>query len=120
MTALRAATVVLATGLAFVMGGATAQYYPPGPPGVRMGSPIPVEQDDDIYAPPPPANYPRAPQAVYPGHQVYPGQQQPPCDSRDQHETMPAPAQGTYGPTQADNQLLRERGITPQLLVTTA
>ncbi|HYW59590.1 MAG TPA: L,D-transpeptidase [Xanthobacteraceae bacterium] len=120
MTALRAATVVLATGLAFVMGEATAQYYPPGPPGVRMGPPIPVEQDDDIYAPPPPANYPRAPQAVYPGQQAYPGQQQPPYDTRDQRQAMPAPAPGTNFPPPADYQWLRERGINPQGSVATA
>jgi lipoprotein-anchoring transpeptidase ErfK/SrfK len=119
MTALRATTLVaVATGLVFVMGDATAQYYPPGPnnpppyaPGVRMGPPMPVEQADDqpdIYAPPPPPYHgPRPPQAMYPG------QDQPPYDSRDQRQAMPAPAPGTSFPPPANYQWLHDRGANP-------
>ena len=59
MKTLRAVTLVaLATGLTFVVGEASAQYYPSGPAyppaavGPRMGPPMPVDADDPDYAPP--------------------------------------------------------------------
>ena len=110
MTTLRAATVVvLATGLAFVLGDASAQYYPPGPayypppPGQRMGPPqMAGEQDDgpDVYAPPPPPNYRGGPPQT-----VYPGQTQP---YGQQQQAMPAP--GTNFPPPANYPWVRERG----------
>ncbi len=113
MKALHAVTwVALATGLTFVVTGASAQYYPsapayPAPAGARMGPPVPVDADDGPdYAPPPPPYYgPRPPAAVYPGPAPEPyGQRQaypaPP----------PAPATGTNFPPPADYPWVRERG----------
>ena len=114
MRALRAVTwVALATGLTFVAGEASAQYYPSGPAyppaavGPRMAPPMPVDAGDEPdYAPPPPPYYgPRPPAAVYPGPAPEPyGQRQaypaPP----------PAPAAGTNFPPPADYPWVRERG----------
>ena len=116
MRAMRAVIVVaLATGFAFVVSEASAQYYPPGPdypparvgPGVRYAPPMPVERADegpDIYAPPPPPYYgPRPPEAMYPG---------PPPESHGQRQAYPAPAPaaGTNFPPPADYPWVRERG----------
>jgi lipoprotein-anchoring transpeptidase ErfK/SrfK len=110
MTALRAVTwVALATGLTFVAGEASAQYYPSGPgyPPPRMAAPMPVDVDDPDYAPPPPPYYgPRPPAAVYSG---------PPPESYGQQRQAypappPAPAAGTNFPAPADYPWVRERG----------
>ncbi len=113
MKALHAVTVVaLATGFTLVVGEASAQYYPSGPAyppaavGPRAAPPMPVEADDQDYAPPPPPYYgPRPPEAVYPGQpEPYYGQRQaypaPP----------PPPAAGTNFPPPADYPWVHERG----------
>jgi lipoprotein-anchoring transpeptidase ErfK/SrfK len=103
--------VVLATGLSFVVSGASAQYYPSGPAyppaavGPRAAPPMPVDADDPDYAPPPPPYYgPRPPAAVYPSQPEAYGQRQaypaPP----------PAPAAGTNFPPPADYPWRREQG----------
>src|ERR1700760_1144648 len=100
MTNLRAVTLVaLATGLTFVVGEASAQYYPPAPAyppaavGPRMGPPMPVDVDDPDYAPPPPPYYaPRPPAAVYPGPAPEPYGQ------RQAYPAPPPPAAGTNFP----------------------
>jgi lipoprotein-anchoring transpeptidase ErfK/SrfK len=105
MTTLRAVTLVaLATGFTFVVGGASAQYYPSGPAyPPRAAAPMPADADEPDYAPPPPPYYgPRPPAAVYQGQpepyrQAYPA---PP----------PAPAPGTNFPAPADYPWVRERG----------
>ncbi len=97
----RAATllVALATGLAFAMGEAQAQYYPSGPyqPGVRLGPPMPVEDADDgpdIYAPPPPPTYSRRPvEAPYPGQA-----QQPPYEFARPAPSAPGAGSGHQFP----------------------
>jgi lipoprotein-anchoring transpeptidase ErfK/SrfK len=118
MTTLRAAIMVaLATGLAFAVTEANAQYYPSGPnyqapPVVRMGPPMPVEQadDDDLYAPPPPPNYvPRPPQGVYPSQQPYPS---------GQMQAAPAPAPGTNLPPPADYPGVHQRAGYPAPVAT--
>jgi lipoprotein-anchoring transpeptidase ErfK/SrfK len=110
MRALRAVTwVALATGLTFVVTGASAQYYPSGPaypPPARMGPPVAVDADDPDYAPPPPPYYgPRPPAAVYPA---------PAPESYGQRQAYPAPppapAAGTNFPPPADYPWVRERG----------
>jgi len=121
MRALRAATVVaLATGIAFAIGEADAQYYPSGPnyppPGaaVRVGPPMPVEQADDadLYAPPPPPNYvPRPPQPIYPGQAQQP---YPP----GQMQAAPAPAPGTNFPPPADYPWVHQRSGYPAPVAT--
>jgi lipoprotein-anchoring transpeptidase ErfK/SrfK len=101
MTTLRAVTLVaLATGFTFVVGGASAQYYPSGPVyPPRAAAPMPADADD--YAPPPPPYYgPRPPAAVYQG-QPEPYRQAYPA---------PAPAPGTNFPAPADYPWVRERG----------
>ncbi len=112
MTALRAVILVaLATGLTFVAGGASAQYYPSGPAypppavGPHAAPPMPVDVDDPDYAPPPPPYYgPRPPAPVYQGQPEPYGQRQaypaPP----------PPPAPGTNFPAPADYPWLRDRG----------
>jgi lipoprotein-anchoring transpeptidase ErfK/SrfK len=124
--------VAVATGLAFVVAAANAQYYPSGPnyppppgpaayppgPAVRLGPPMPVEQADDadLYAPPPPPNYvPRPPQPLYPGQaqQPYP-QPYPP----GQMQAAPAPAPGTNFPPPADYPWTRQRGGYPAPVAT--
>jgi lipoprotein-anchoring transpeptidase ErfK/SrfK len=105
MTALRAVTwVALATGLTFVVGGASAQYYPSGPGyPPRAAAPMPVEADEPDYAPPPPPYYgPRPPAAVYPS--------QPEPYGQRQAYPAPPPAAGTNFPPPADYPWLRERG----------
>ena len=112
MKTLRAVTLVaLATGLTFVVGEASAQYYPSGPAyppaavGPRMGPPMPVDADDPDYAPPPPPYYgPRPPAAVYPGPPPEPYGQ------RQAYPAPPAPANGTNFPPPADYPWVRERG----------
>jgi lipoprotein-anchoring transpeptidase ErfK/SrfK len=111
MKALHAVTwVALATGLTFVVGEASAQYYPSGPayPAPRMGPPMPVDADEGPdYAPPPPPYYgPRPPAAVYQGPAPEPyGQQRQAYPA-----PPPAPAAGTNFPPPADYPWLRERG----------
>ena len=122
MRALRTVTwVALATGVAFAVTEANAQYYPSGPnypppPGaaVRMGPPMPVEQADDadMYAPPPPPNYvPRPPQPIYPGQAQQP---YPP----GQMQAAPAPAPGTNFPPPADYPWVHQRGGYPAPVAT--
>jgi len=117
MKALRAVTMVaLATGLTFVVSGASAQYYPPGPayppaavgPPSRLAPPVPVDEADEgpnVYAPAPPPYYgPRPPEAIYPA---------PPPESRGQRQAYPAPpppAAGTNFPPPADYPWVRDRG----------
>jgi lipoprotein-anchoring transpeptidase ErfK/SrfK len=104
--------VALATGLTFVVGEASAQYYPSGPAypppaavGPRMGPPMPVDADDPDYAPPPPPYYgPRPPAAVYPGPAPEPYGQ------RQAYPAPPAPAAGTNFPAPADYPWVRDRG----------
>jgi lipoprotein-anchoring transpeptidase ErfK/SrfK len=117
MKALRAATLVaLATGIAFAVTEANAQYYPSGPnypapgPAVRVGPPIPVDQADDppdAYSPPPPANYaPRPPEPIYPGQAQQP---YPPA----QMQAAPTPAPGTNFPPPADYPWVHQQGSYP-------
>jgi len=102
MNALRAATwVALATGFAFVLGEASAQYYPSGPvyPSgpAYPGGPAYGPDDQQSYAPPPPPNYaPRPPQPIYPGQAA-----------------MPAPAAGTNFPPPADYPWVHDRNAYP-------
>jgi len=113
MNALRAATwVALATGFAFVLGEASAQYYPSGPvypagpayPGGPAYGPPPGD-DQQSYAPPPPPNYaPRPPQPIYPG---------PAAQPYDQRQAMPAPAAGTNFPPPADYPWVHDRNAYP-------
>src|SRR4029077_19851432 len=110
MKTLRAVTwVALATGLTFVVGEASAQYYPSGPayPAPRMGPPMPVDADEGPdYAPPPPPYYgPRPPAAVYSAPPPEPYGQQ-----RQAYPAPPAPAAGTNFPAPADYPWMRERG----------
>jgi lipoprotein-anchoring transpeptidase ErfK/SrfK len=114
--------VALATGLTFVVGEASAQYYPSGPayPAPRMGPPMPVDADDGPdYAPPPPPYYgPRPPAAVYPGpppepygqRQAYPAPPPEPYGQRQAYPAPPAPAAGTNFPPPAEYPWVRERG----------
>ena len=110
MRTLRVVTwVALATGLTFVVGEASAQYYPSGPayPAPRMAQPVPVDVDDPDYAPPPPPYYgPRPPAAVYPA----PAAPEPYGQQRYQAAPPPAPAAGTNFPPPADYPWVRERG----------
>jgi lipoprotein-anchoring transpeptidase ErfK/SrfK len=110
MRALRAVTLVaLATGFTFVVGGASAQYYPSGPAyPPRAAPPMPVDEPD--YAPPPPPYYgPRPPAAVYPS-QPEPYGQRLAYPSQSYPAPPPAPAAGTNFPPPADYPWLRERG----------
>jgi lipoprotein-anchoring transpeptidase ErfK/SrfK len=123
MNALRAATwVALATGFAFVLGEASAQYYPSGPvypsgpaypggPAYGPGGPGtpaygPPPDDQQSYVPAPPPNYaPRPPQPIYPGQAAAP--------PYDQRQTMPAPAAGTNFPPPADYPWMHDRNAYP-------
>ncbi len=121
MRALRAATMVaLATGIAFAVTEANAQYYPSGPnypgPAVRVGPPIPVDQADDPpdgYSPPPPANY-----APRPPEPIYPGQAQQPYPPPGQMQAAPTPAPGTNFPPPADYPWVHQRGGYPAPVAT--
>jgi len=100
MKTLRLVTwVALATGVAFALGTASAQYYPSGPAYRPAPPPMQPADEPDMYAPAPPPSQP-----------AYPGQQQP---YYGQRQAAPAPAPGTNFPAPADYPWMHDRNAPP-------